>query len=57
MTVYNRYRLSLIQETVMRRSEANWGTKFDLKGSYNRIRIGEGEVWKTAFRSPFGYFK
>jgi len=36
---------------------AKWFTKFDIPGAYNRIRIKEGEKWKTAFRTRFGHFE
>jgi hypothetical protein len=36
---------------------AKWFTKLDITDAYNHIRIADGEEWKTAFRTKFGYFK
>jgi hypothetical protein len=32
-------------------------TKVDLKNAYYHIRIKEENVWKTAFRTYYSYFK
>ncbi|KAM3474855.1 hypothetical protein MY5147_004055 [Beauveria neobassiana] len=32
-------------------------TKIDLKDAYRRIRIREGDEWKTAFRCRYGHFE
>lgn len=32
-------------------------TQMDLKTGYNLVRIGEGEEWKTAFRTKYGHFE
>ena len=32
-------------------------TQLDLTSAYHRIRIREGDKWKTAFRTRYGYFK
>jgi hypothetical protein len=32
-------------------------SKIDLKEAYHRIRIREGDEWKTAFRSRYGHFE
>ena len=36
---------------------ANIFTKINLKTGYNLIRIAEGEEWKTAFQTQYGYFE
>jgi transposase InsO family protein len=56
-TIKNRYPLPLIRETLMRLSKAQWFTKLDVRGAYNLIRMGEGEEWKTAFRTRYGLFE
>jgi hypothetical protein len=32
-------------------------TQLDLKDAYHRIRIREGDEWKTAFRTRYGHFE
>ena len=36
---------------------AKWFFKVDIKDAYYRIRIHEGDKWKTAFRTYYGYFE
>ncbi|KAM0712543.1 hypothetical protein Q7P37_011640 [Cladosporium fusiforme] len=57
ITVKNSYPLPLIHELQDRLQGAKWFTAFDIPGAYNRIRIKEGEEWKTAFRTRFGLFE
>jgi len=57
ITVKNSYPLPLISEMQDRLQGAKWFTKFDIPGAYNRIRMKEGEEWKTAFRTRFGHFE
>ena len=32
-------------------------TQLDLTSAYHRMRIREGDEWKTAFRTRYGHFK
>lgn len=32
-------------------------TKIDLRGAYNLVCIKEGDEWKTAFQTRYGYFE
>jgi transposase InsO family protein len=57
VTVKNRHPLPLISETIDRLSGAAIYTKLDLKDAYHRIRIQEGDEWKTAFRTRYGHFE
>lgn len=57
VTVKNRGPLPLIQESLIRLSQAKLFTKLDLKEAYHRIRIKEGDEWKTAFRTRYGHFE
>jgi transposase InsO family protein len=57
ITRKNRYPLPLISETLDRLSGAKIFTKLDLKDAYHRIRIREGDEWKTAFRTRYGHFE
>jgi hypothetical protein len=47
----------LIQEIQDKIQGAVWFTKFDITDAYYRIRIAEGEEWKTAFRTKFGFYE
>ena len=57
VTVKNRHPLPLITETLDRLCGAKAFTKLDLKDAYHRIRIKEGDEWKTAFRTRYGHFE
>ena len=57
VTKKNRHALPLISETLDRLNGAKRFTKLDLKDAYHRIRIKEGDEWKTAFRSRYGHFE
>lgn len=57
ITVKNRYPLPLISEILDRASGAKFFSKLDVKDAYYRIRIREGDEWKTAFRTRYGLFE
>ena len=57
LTIKNRYPLPLIGELMDRLSKAKCYTKLDLWNAYHRIRIREGDEWKTAFRTRYGHFE
>ena len=57
ITVKNRHPLPLIGETLDRLVGAERFTKLDLRNAYHRIRIREGDEWKTAFRTRYGHFE
>jgi len=50
ITIKNCYPLPLISEMLGRIGKAKYFSKFDMRDGYNRLRIGQGEEWKTAFR-------
>ena len=56
-TIKSRYPLILIQETLLRLSNARYYTKLDFPDAYNMIRIAEGDEWKTAFRIRYELFE
>ncbi|OQD64946.1 hypothetical protein PENANT_c409G07288, partial [Penicillium antarcticum] len=57
ITIKNRYPLPLVSETMDRLSGAKIFTQLDLRDAYHRIRIKEGDEWKTAFRTRYGHFE
>ena len=57
ITKKNRYPLPLIGEMLDRISRAKIFTKFDVRDGYHRLRMKDGEEWKTAFRCRYGLFE
>ena len=57
VTVNNRYPLPLISELLDRLNGAKVFSKIDLKDGYYRIRVREGDEWKTAFRTRYGHYE
>ena len=51
LTIKNRYPLPLIKESLDRLGRAKQFTQLDLTSVYHRMRIREGDEWKTAFRT------
>ena len=57
LTIKNRYPLPLIGESLNRLGRAKRFTQLDLTSAYHRMRIKEGDEWKTAFRTRYGHFE
>ena len=57
ITIKNRYPLSLIGEFLNQHGWARRFTQLDLTNTYYRMRIREGDEWKTAFRTRYGHFE
>ena len=57
VTKKDRYLLLLIYETLRNISKARWFTKLDVIAAFHKIRIAEGDEWKTAFRTCYGLFE
>jgi hypothetical protein len=57
ITKKDRISLPLIIETLRMMAKAEWYTKLDVSAAFHKIRIKEGDEWKTAFRTRFGSFK
>ena len=57
ITIKNRYPLPLIGESLDRLGRAKRFTQLDLTNAYHRMRIREGDEWKTAFRTRYGHFE
>ena len=57
LTIKNCYSLLLISELPDRLGCTKRFTQLDLINAYHRIRIREGDEWKTAFQTQYGYFE
>ena len=57
ITIKNRYPIPRIRETLDRLCKAKYFTKFDIIAAFNRMRVKEGDEWKTAFVTRFGQFE
>lgn len=57
VTKKDRYPLPLIQETLRNIGKAKWFTKVDVIAAFHKIRIAEGDEWKTAFRTRYGLYE
>ena len=57
LKIRNRYPLPLIGESLDRLGRAKRFTQLDLTSAYHRMRIREGDEWKTAFRTQYGHFE
>ena len=51
------YPLPLIYKTLQSLSKAKWFTKLDVIVAFYKIRIKEGDEWKTAFCTRYRLFK
>ena len=57
ITIKNRYPLPLVGESLDRLGRAKRFTQLDLTSAYHRMRIKEGDEWKTAFRTRYSHFE
>jgi hypothetical protein len=57
VTIKNRYPLPLISELLNRLGHAKVFSKLDLRDAYHRLRIKEGDEWKTAFKTKYSLFE
>ncbi len=57
LTIKNRYPLPLVGESLDRIGRARRFTQIDLTNAYHRMRIREGDEWKTAFRTRYSHFE
>jgi len=57
ITRKDRYPLPLIRETLNNIAKAKYFTKIDVSAAFHKVRIREGDEWKTAFRTRFGLYE
>jgi hypothetical protein len=57
ITSKDRYPLPLIRETLRQLAKARCYTKLDVRAAFHRMRMTEGDQWKTAFRTRIGSFE
>jgi hypothetical protein len=57
LTTKDRYPLPLIRETLNNIAKAKWFTKLDVIAAFHKLRVREGDEWKTAFRTRFGSYE
>jgi hypothetical protein len=57
VTIKNRYPIPLVSEILDRLSKAKLFTKLNLRDAYHRLRVKEGDEWKTAFKTRYGHFE
>ena len=57
ITIKNCYPLPLIKETLEHVCKAKIFSKINIIAAFNKLRIKEGEEWKTAFRTRYGLYE
>ncbi|KAK9395824.1 retrotransposon-derived protein PEG10 [Crotalus adamanteus] len=57
VSVENKYPLPLLKDLLTHLAKGSVFTKLDLREAYYRVRIKEGDEWKTAFNCPMGSYQ
>jgi hypothetical protein len=57
VTIKNKYPLPHMSELFDQTQGAKYFSKIDLRSGYHQVRIAEGDVPKTAFRTRYGHFE
>jgi hypothetical protein len=57
ITIKDRYPLPRIDHLLDQLKNAVYLTKLDLRSGYHQVRVAEGDVWKTAFKTKQGLFE
>lgn len=53
----DRYPLPLVLETLQMVARASYLSKVDVRSAFHRLRVADGDEWKTAFRTRFGSYE
>ena len=57
LTIKNQYLLTFISKSLDQLGQAKRFTQLDLTSTHHRMRIKEGDEWKTGFQTRYGHFK
>ncbi|GJS82461.1 putative reverse transcriptase domain-containing protein [Tanacetum coccineum] len=57
LTIKNRYPLSRIDDIFYQLQGSQFFSKIDLRSRYHQLRVHEGDIPKTAFRTRYGHFE
>ena len=57
MTIKNKYPLLRIDYLFEQLKDSSYFSKIDLKSGYHQLRIKEGDITKTTFRSRYGHYE
>ena len=57
VTIQNKYTLPRINDLFDQLKGSSYFSKIDLRSGYHQLRIKEGDIAKTAFRSRYGHYE
>ncbi|CAL2228371.1 unnamed protein product [Prunus armeniaca] len=57
VTIHNRYPLPRIDDFFDQLRGTKYFSKIDMRSGYHQLRIGEGDILKTAFRTRYGHYE
>lgn len=57
LTIKNRYPLPRIDDVFDQLQGASYFSKIDLRSGYHQLRVHEGDVPKTSFRTRYGHYE
>ena len=57
LTLKGKILIPVFDELMVELAKTSWFSTLDLCAGYHQVRLKEGEEFKTAFQTYFGYFK